>query len=260
MGFTLYNAPQSTCSQRVRFTLHAKNAEFEEHKLDLFSGDQLKPEYLAINPNGVVPALVHDGVSVIDSAVIMEYLEDIRPDVAPLRPTDPAEIAKMRSMMRFIDEVPTPAIRVPSYNLAFLPHFQSMTEEAFQALADSKPLRREFLLKMGRTGFAQSEMDEANGRLRRGIDRMAQWIAASGGPWLMGPEMTLADIAIMPVVVRMADINLDEMWSDKPSISAWLEAIRASAPFGKTYYHGSLLTEKYPHLAQGKSAAHELSN
>ena len=48
--------------------------------------------------------------------------------------------------------VPTPAIRVPSYNLAFLPHFQSMSEEAFQALADSKPLRREFLLKMGRAG------------------------------------------------------------------------------------------------------------
>jgi glutathione S-transferase len=57
--FILYNAPQSTCSQRVRFALHAKNISFIEHKLDLFSGDQLKPEYLAINPNGVVPALLH---------------------------------------------------------------------------------------------------------------------------------------------------------------------------------------------------------
>ena len=45
--------------------------------LDLFSGDQLKPEYLSINPNGVVPALVHDGKIVIDSSVIIEYLEDI---------------------------------------------------------------------------------------------------------------------------------------------------------------------------------------
>ena len=43
--------------------------------LDLFSGDQLKPEYLSINPNGVVPALVHDGKIVIDSSVIIEYLE-----------------------------------------------------------------------------------------------------------------------------------------------------------------------------------------
>lgn len=250
MAFTLYNAPQSTCSQRVRYTLHAKGKEFNEHKLDLFAGDQLKPEYLAINPNGVVPALVHDEDTIIDSAVIMEYLEDIFPNTLPLRPEDPVKAAQMRAMMRFIDEVPTPAIRVPSYNLAFLPHFQAMSAEEFQALADSKPLRREFLMKMGRTGFPKADMNEALGRLQRGVDRMVQWIDNSGGPWLMGPELSFADISVMPVIVRMADINLDHMWTDKPSIAAWLEAITATAHYEATYYHGSLLTEKYPHLAK----------
>ena len=180
--FVLYNAPQSTCSQRVRYALHAKGMAFEEHKLDLFSGDQLKPEYLAINPNGVVPALMDDGQPVLDSAVILEYLEDIAPDVSPLRPTTPVEVAKMRAMIRFIDEVPTPAIRTPSYNLAFLPHFQAMSDEAFQALCDSKPLRREFLMRMGKTGFSEADMAEAMGRLRRGIERMALWLKESGGP------------------------------------------------------------------------------
>lgn len=249
MAFTLYNAPQSTCSQRVRYLLHAKGLAFDEHRLDLFRGDQLKPDYLAINPNGVVPALVHDGRTVIDSAVIMEYLEDILPDVAPSRPADPFEAARMRAMIRFIDEIPTPAIRVPSYNLAFLPHFRSMSEEEFQALADSKPLRREFLLKMGRTGFPKPEMDEALGRLRRAVLRMSDWLEEGGGPWLMGQSLTQADIAVMPVIVRMADINLDTAWDDRPEIGRWLERIRASAPFAATYYHGSLLTEKYPHLA-----------
>lgn len=253
MAFTLYNAPQSTCSQRVRFTLHAKGQEFEEHKLDLFAGDQLKPDYLAINPNGVVPALVHDGQPVIDSAVILEYLEDILPDPAPLRPKDPMEVARMRAMMRFVDEVPTPAIRIPSYNLAFLPHFQSMTEEEFQALADSKPLRREFLMKMGRTGFPKADMDEALGRLQRGVDRMAEWLGDSGGPWIMGRDLTLVDIAIMPVIVRMADINLDHMWAERPAVAEWLAAIRETDAFKATYYHGSLLTEKYPHLARAVS-------
>jgi glutathione S-transferase len=250
MTFTLYNAPQSTCSQRVRFALHAKGQAFTEHKLDLFAGDQLKPEYLAINPNGVVPALVHNDQPVIDSAVILEYLEDILPDVASLRPKDPVRAADMRAMMRFVDEVPTPAIRVPSYNLAFLPHFQSMTEAEFQALCDSKPLRREFLMKMGRTGFPKADMDEALGRLQRGVDRMAQWLRDSGGPWVMGRELTLADIAIMPVIVRMADINLEYMWAKAPQVGDWLTAIRATDPFKATYYHGSLLTEKYPHLAK----------
>jgi glutathione S-transferase len=247
--FLLYNAPQSTCSQRVRYALHAKGLPFEERRLDLFSGDQLKPDYLAINPNGVVPALVHDGVAVIDSAVILEYLEDIVPAAAPMRPAEPAEAARMRAMMRFVDEVPTPAIRVPSYNLAFLPHFQAMTEAEFRALCDSKPLRREFLMRMGRTGFPQAEMDEAMGRLRRGVERMALWLAEGGGPWLMGGAISLADLAIMPVIVRMDDIGLGHLWDDHPAVQDWLDGIRATPAFAATFYPGSLLTEKYPHLA-----------
>ena len=127
--FVLYNAPQSTCSQRVRFVLNAKKLAFDEHKLDLFSGDQLKPDYLAINPNGVVPTLVHDGAVIIDSAVIIEYLDEIRPIEIRFTPEDAVERATMRSMMRYIDEIPTPAVRIPSYNLAFLPHFRANDQE-----------------------------------------------------------------------------------------------------------------------------------
>ena len=248
--FVLYNAPQSTCSQRVRYALHAKGLAFEEHKLDLFSGDQLKPEYLAINPNGVVPALVHKGVPVIDSAVILEFIEDICPNPASMRPSDPHEVARLRAMMRFVDEVPTPAVRVPSYNLAFLPHFQAMSEDEFQALCDSKPLRREFLMRMGRTGFPQTDMDEAMGRLRRGIERMADWLTESGGPWIMGQRISLVDLAIMPVIVRMDDILLSHIWDKHTEIQAWLDRLRQTPEFQATYYHGALLTEKYPHLAR----------
>lgn len=247
-GFVLYNAPQSTCSQRVRFVLHVKGKAFEEHRLDLFAGDQLRPEYLAINPNGVVPALVHHGRKVIDSAVIIEYLDELYREPEPLVPEEPVERAAMRSLMRFIDEVPTPAVRVPSYNLAFLRHFRSMTEVEFQALADSKPLRREFLLKMGRTGFPQEEMDASMGRLARGIARMDETIEVSGGPWLMGERITLADIAVMPVLVRLKDIRLGSLWDGRPRIARWLEAIEAHRAYGPTYYAGSLLSEKYPDL------------
>lgn len=248
--FVLYNAPQSTCSQRVRFLLNAKGIAFEEHKLDLFSGDQLKPEYLKINPNGVVPALVHDGRSVIDSSVIMEYLDEVRPEPRCFQPADAYERGRMRSLIRYIDEVPTPAVRFPSYNLAFLPHFQAMSEEEFQALCDSKPLRREFLMKMGRTGFPKDVLDEAMSRLARGIDWMNGHITANGGTWLLGDRITEADVAIMPVIVRLDDINLGHMWADKPAVGRWLDAIRADPAYKQTYYTGALLTEKYPHLRE----------
>jgi glutathione S-transferase len=254
--FILYNAPQSTCSQRVRFSLNAKKISFEQKLLDLFAGDQLKPEYLKINPNAVVPALLHNNQIVLDSAVIIEYLDEVQPvEGALFTPSDVVDKAKMRWMMRYIDEIPTPAIRVPSYNLAFLPHFQKMSEEDFLALAESKPLRKEFLLTMGRTGFPKKEMDTALDRLQRAVVRMDEWITESGGPWIMGRSMSLADIAIMPVIVRMADINLESAWADRPNIANWLHHLQSHEAYAPTYYFGSLLTEKYPHLADLKKKA-----
>lgn len=245
---TLFNAPQSTCSQRVRFVLNAKGLAFEEHKLDLFSGDQLKPDYLKINPNGVVPTLIDDGKVIIDSSVIVEYLDEVYPDGERFVPDDPVRRAEMRSLMRFIDEIPTPAIRVPSYNLAFVRHFRAMSEEQFLALAESKPLRKEFLLTMGRTGFSEDEMKKAVDRLARGLKRMNDAIAAHGGIWMLGDQLTLADIAIMPVVVRMDDIGMGAMWDDMPAVGRWLRGLQSHPAFTETYYFGSLLTEKYPEL------------
>jgi glutathione S-transferase len=253
--FVLYNAPQSTCSQRVRFVLHAKGLAFEERKLDLFAGDQLKPDYLALNPNGVVPTLVHDGKIIVDSSVIMEYLDECFPEPDRLVPKDALGRADMRSLMRFIDEVPAAAIRVPSYNLAFLPHFQAMTEAEFLALADSKPLRKQFLLTMGRSGFSEAEMNTAMERLARSVKRMDDAIRASGGPFLLGKCLGLADIAVMPVIVRLEDINLANMWDAHPAVGRWLAAIKAHPAYAKTYYFGSLLTEKYPHLKRDIAAA-----
>src|SRR5271154_5425522 len=190
MSFTLYNAPQSTCSQRVRFVLNGKGMPFDEVKLDLLAGDQLKPDYLALNPNGVVPTLDHDGAIVTDSSVIIEYLDEIAPAPACYTPRDPVKRAKMRALMRFIDEMPAAAVRVPTFNLAFLPRFAAMSEAEFLAFAESKPLRKEFMLAMGRTGFPQKDMDSAMDRLRRTYERMDVEIAESGGPWLLGREIS----------------------------------------------------------------------
>jgi glutathione S-transferase len=253
MPYKLYNAPQSTCSQRVRFILNAKNIPFAEEKLDLLAGDQLKPDYLAINPNGVVPTLDHDGAIVIDSSVIIEYLDEISREPLDFTPRDPVLRAKMRSLMHFMDEMPAPAVRVPTFNLAFLPRFAAMSEEDFVAFANSKPLRREFMLAMGRKGFPQKDMDEALARLRRTYERMDAEIAKSGGPWLLGKDISLADVMAMPALVRMADLGQDTAWQDLPRVQRWFEAIRSHAAFAPTYYPGSLLTERFPHLR--KSAA-----
>jgi len=254
VAFTLYNAPPSTCSQRVRFVLNAKKLPFAEVKLDLLAGDQLKPDYLALNPNGVVPTLDHDGTIVIDSSVIIEYLDEVAPQPENFTPATPAARAHMRALMRFIDEMPAAAVRVPTFNLAFLPRFAAMSEEEFVAFAESKPLRKEFMLTMGRKGFSEQEMNAALDRLKRTYAHMDTEIAASGGPWLMGGRITLADVAVMPAIVRMADLGLDTMWQDLPRVARWHDEIRAHPAYAPTYYPGSLLTERFPHLREQRAS------
>jgi len=251
MTFKLYNAPQSTCSQRVRFVLNTKHLPFEEVKLNLLEGDQLKPEYLKLNPNGVVPTLDHDGAIIIDSTVITEYLDEISPDDS-FTPEDPVERAHMRTLMHYVDEMAAAAVRVPTFNLAFLPSFQKMTREAFVAMAESKPLRREFMLTMGQTGFPKADMDAALGRLRRTWERMDTEIERSGGPWLLGKDISLADVAVMPSLIRIDDLGMPG-WRDLPRVATWFDNIRAHPAFKPTFYQGSLVSERFPHLREKAS-------
>jgi glutathione S-transferase len=172
---TLYNAPHSTCSQKVRICLAEKGLAFEDIRLDLGKGkDQLKPEYLKLNPNGVVPTLVDDGHVIIDSSVICEYLDEKYP--APkLTPDDVVQRARMRAWMRYLEEVPTAAVRVPSFNMGFLPRFAGLDEASFRAeQSDIRPIRKHFYRRMGPGGFRRADVEAA-------IDR------SDGGPRLFTP-------------------------------------------------------------------------
>lgn len=245
MALVLYNAKQSTCSQKVRLCLAEKGLDFEEHILDLFSGDQLKPEYLSINPNGVVPTLVHDEQPIVDSSVIIEYLDDVFPEIS-VRPKDAVQLASMRAWMRFFEEVPAPAIRVPSYNNVFLRNFNGMSDEEFKAFGEAKPLRKQFFLKMGRTGYPPEEVDQALERLQLTVERMGTVLQS--GPWLAGESYSLADMSIVPVIARMNDIGLAKLWQDVPAVVAWFDRVRDRASYQQAFYPGSMLSEQYPEL------------
>ena len=91
----LYHAEPVANSMKVLLCLKEKQIEFVSHYVDLLRFEQHQPEFLAINPNGQVPVLVHDGNIITESTVINEYLEDIFREVR-LRPEDPIERAQMR--------------------------------------------------------------------------------------------------------------------------------------------------------------------
>ena len=241
MTLELYHAPQSTCSQKVRIGLAEKRLDWTERRVNLAKNEQLRPEYLALNPNGVVPTLVHDGKVIVDSSVILEYLDEVFPEVR-LSPADPARRAEMRSWMRFFEEVPTPAIRVPSFHMALAHRFHELDEETFRKTqSDVRPVRKNFYRRMGPHGFSDEDVAAALDELKRTIERMEKALAA--GPWLLGDDYTLADIVVTPSIDRMNDLGLSSAWSDKPRVAAWYARMQARPAFKQAYMPGSRLSE-----------------
>lgn len=234
---TLYNLGPSTCSQKVRLVLFEKGIAFEDRRLDFQQRENLSDWYLALNPNGVVPTLVHDGAAITDSSVIAEYLDEVFPD-PPLRPEDPVGRARMRAWRQFIDEVPTPAIRYPSYNAFVLKLWAHLSDAEFRAYVDSLPLRGKLYRKIrDRNGFGPEEIETAMADLRLTLARMDKALAA--GDWLVAGRLTLADIALTPTIVRMEDLGLAHLWDGMPRIAAWYERIKARPSFAKTYPPGT---------------------
>ena len=243
---TLYNAAHSTCSQKVRLCLAEKKLPFEEIKLDLGAGkDHLKPDYLKLNPNGVVPTLVDDGRPITDSSVICEYLDERYPDVR-LTPDDLVERARMRAWMRFLEEVPTAAVRVPSFNMAFLPRFAGLDRGRFlEEQADIRPLRKHFYRRMGPSGFKKEDVEASLEQLGNTWTRMEQ--ALVEGPWLLGARYSLADIVVTPLIDRMWDLGYAPLWEAKhPRVAEWYERIRARPAYRDAFYPGSRLSEFMP--------------
>ncbi len=232
----LYHSHFSTCSQKVRLCLAEKQLDWTGHRMDFTHGDHLTPEYLKLNPNGVVPTLVHDGKVIIESSVICEYLGEISPE-PPLMPADSYTRARVRAWMRYIEEVPTASIRVPSFNKLFASANGRQSREDFEVYADRLPLRKHFYLKMHKGMFSDTEYEASIERLTQTIERMASSLVQ--GKWLVGDDYSLADLIIIPTICRMEDLGLDHIWQDKPLVVDWFARVQQRHSFDKAFYEGS---------------------
>ena len=97
-----YHNINSVCAQKVRIALKEKGLEVKEHLLTL-RGDQHDPAYRKLNPNGVVPTLVHDGKPIIESSLILYYLDDAFPE-PPLMLREPLLRHRARMYNKLVDE------------------------------------------------------------------------------------------------------------------------------------------------------------
>ncbi|WP_298173515.1 maleylacetoacetate isomerase [Novosphingobium sp.] len=192
MELVLHTYWRSSAAWRVRTVLAFKGLAWEAAPHDLRINEQTAPDYVARNPQGLVPTLEVDGAVLTQSLAIIEYLEERYPQ-PPVLPTDPLDRARVRAFAMAI------ACDIhPVQNLRVL-----------------RMLRARGLESAAVDGWAREVMES-------GLAACSRLIEDRSGPFCFGAAITLADVVLIP---QMANARRFGARTDYPR----LEAIEAAA-------------------------------
>ncbi|RYZ13175.1 MAG: glutathione S-transferase family protein [Comamonadaceae bacterium] len=228
----LYHGWRSSASRRVRLCLAEKGLDYESRLVDMIRGEQHSPEYLAMNPNGVVPALLlEDGRVLYESSVIAEYLEETYPHPS-IRPADPYDRATLRNFVRWVDEKCLPKLIVFNWSQSMQPVASSWSEDELARRLARIPSaeRREAWTRVARKPYTAEEKAEALRGLLSLLDRMDAMLAATGTGWLVGDAYSIADIGAVPFVMRINEIDPGALPAH-PAVAAWWSRVQARPSF-----------------------------
>jgi glutathione S-transferase len=208
--------------------LKEKGLEFQSIYVDLHKFEQHEPWFIAINPEGQVPVLDHDGNIITHTTIINEYLEDAFPDAPPLRPADPLGKARMRFWNKFVDEHVMNYVSMHGWHRMVSIIARSIEAGEFEKLLARIPLyeQRE-KWKTARSGFSAADLANATRKIEVAVDKVEQQLART--PYLAGEQFTLADINFF----AMCGVGLQRMFPEMkvevraPRLVQWLGRVRA---------------------------------
>jgi len=175
----LFDYFRSSAAYRVRIVLNLKSIPYTQTPVNLLTADHKSADYLALNPQGLVPTLkLDDGRLLTQSTAILEYLETAYPET-PLLPVDPYDAAKIRGWCSLI-------------------------------ACDIHPVNNLRVLKYLTGTLGVSEEDKLTWYhhwIREGFDALEQQIDAA--PFMAGEAITLADVYLAPQVYNALRFELD---------------------------------------------------
>ncbi len=259
----LYHYGTAVCAAKVRIVLSEKKLPWEGRivMLGLDGGkpgpgelSQHDPEYLKLNPNGVVPTLIHDGRVIIESTVINEYLDDAFPAV-PLRPADPWGRARIRLWTKRLDEGLHAAAGVLMNAVGYRHRYLKMTPDEYERyLANvTDPDKREVKRQVIAHGTEAVPVIGALRKFQRMILDVEKTLAAS--PWLAGDSYSIADASYTPYMFRLETMQMSEMWeADCPRVIDWYRRIKVRPSFQEGVIAPAILANLELLRAGGKEA------
>ncbi len=218
----LYHYDHSTAAQKVRIALAEKQLEWKSHHLDtsVAKREHFSPEYLKINPRGIVPTLVHDGKIIRESQVILEYLDDAFPE-PPLRPQSAYDKATMRLWTKLIDEGLHVHSRVVGMCIVVRYAKTAAGPEALGQYLEEMPetVRKENDRINIEHGLESPLLPRAVGYFKQVFEDMDAALANS--PWLAGETFSLADISLGVYVTRLKSFQMAPLWSNLENLNEW---------------------------------------
>lgn len=230
----LYHHGSSVCAAKVRFALAEKDIAWESHYLDILAGEHFNEKFLALNPKGMVPVLVHDGRPIIESTLICEYVETVFPD-NPVYPRDPLLTYQARLWTKAVDEDLHPACSAITYVVSHRHTIMRNGVANFEEFLKT-PSNESMEARKVKWQWLQHGLDApgAADRIRlydRYLHKMNDSLA--GHKWLVGDEFSIADIALTPYVNRLAMLGMSGMWENGrlPEVERWFKQIQARDTF-----------------------------
>lgn len=231
-GLHLLHAQSSSCSQKVRIVLGLKGVPWESHLIDLRGNENWQPWFLGINPRGLVPVLVHDGVVHIESNDILVYLDRTFPTPrlipegqenavgALLRHEDELHLDLRTLSFRFL------ARRAGPYKseAAMRSYLENGSETVGGIKDDEKALQAAFWERAGREGFPDDMVRASAQRFRAEFDKLDRTLA--GQPYLLGGQLSVLDVAWFIYSNRLASCGYP-FARLHPHVHAWAERLRA---------------------------------
>ena len=234
----LYHHGSSACAAKVRFALAEKGLDWTGHYVDLLKGEQFAPAYLALNPKGVVPLLVHDGFVLAESTVICEYLDEVFAE-RPIYPADPKLRAKVRLWTKAVDEELHPACSALTYVVSHrhsiirngLGSYEDFVAQGASEGASARQLKWQWLTQGIEAPGASDKVRLYDAYLRKMEEALA------GGDWLVGEAFSMADIAMAPYVNRCAALAMEGLWTGGrlPRVEAWFARVKARPTFAPAF-------------------------
>ncbi|MEZ5893305.1 MAG: glutathione S-transferase family protein [Parvularculaceae bacterium] len=224
----LYHAEPVANSLKSLIPFHARGIPFESVYVDLHKFEQHDPAFVAINPEGQVPVLDHDGVIITHSTVINEYLEDAFPEYPSLRPADPVGKARMRYWNKFVDEQVMNFVSMHGWHRLVTVIARNIESGDFEKLMERIPLpdqRKKWM--NARSGFTPEQLAHATEKVAYAIDKVEKHL--SDNEWFAGGMFSLADINFYAHCGMSAERLFPEMnvAQRAPNMVKWRDRVTA---------------------------------